>query len=85
MRDAARYERAGAGAAGCDPIVDLEDKLSTQNVDQFVAVIMEVKRRIGAGGAVSSNAITLAAVSAFCNLSAADLPGDMFQTVPSPG
>src|ERR1700730_3346384 len=47
MGDAARYEGTSTGTAGCDLIVDLEGKLSAQNsaqnIDQLVAVIMEVK------------------------------------------
>src|SRR4029077_114457 len=50
VRNAARYEGTGARAADCDPIVDLEGELSAQNIDQLVAIVMEVKRRICASG-----------------------------------
>jgi hypothetical protein len=82
VRNSARYEGAGPGSADCDLVIDLERELPAQNIDQLVAIVVEVKRRIGAGRAVSSNAITLSAVSAFCSLSAADRPGDMFHTAP---
>ena len=82
MRDAARYEGTGPGSADCELVVDLEGELSAQNIDQLVAAVVEVKRRIGAWRRGSSNAITLSAVSAFCSLSAADRPGDIFHTAP---
>src|SRR5207253_11445118 len=50
MRNAARYKGTSAGPAGRDPIADLEGEFSAQNIDQLVAVVVEMERRIGAGG-----------------------------------
>src|SRR5881296_907419 len=50
MRDAARHEGAGAGAADRDLVADLEGDLAAQDIGHLVAVMMQMERALCPGG-----------------------------------
>jgi hypothetical protein len=63
MRHAARYEGAGPRPTDRDLVADLEGDLAAQHPGDFVAVAVQVERRLVPEGAVSSNSMMLSAVS----------------------
>src|SRR6267154_964297 len=50
MRHAARHEGIGAGAADADLVADHESDLAAQDIGHLVAVVMQMKGALGAGG-----------------------------------
>jgi hypothetical protein len=77
VRGAAWHECTGARAANRDLVANLEGNLATQDVGDLVAVVVKMYPVVVPEGAVSSNIITLSAVSPLSSLSATDLPSDL--------